>query len=126
VLAAEEAFFTALLAADRASLDTVLAPDFALVDVLAGQEVPRAALLDLVGSRELEFVDIVHDAAQASVRHRPGLAVVVGRTRMTVRAQGNEFTVRSRYTHVYVADRKQWRLLAAQGTRETNGDNAAA
>jgi hypothetical protein len=124
VLAAEDAFFTALLAADRAGLDTVLAPDFALVDVLAGQVVPRAVLLDLVGSAELVFVDIARDSAQASVRHRAGVAVVVGRTRMTMRAQGDELTVHSRYTHVYVADQQQWRLLAAQGTQETSTDPA--
>ena len=88
VFAAEDAFFGALLAADRAGLDRVLADDFQLIDVLAGQVVPRAALLDLVGSGELEFVRIDRPAGEVTVRHRPGLAVVVGHTRMTMRVPG--------------------------------------
>jgi len=118
VLAAEDAFFAALLAADRPALDRLLAEDFLLIDVLAGQAVGRAALLDLVGSGGLEFVRIERPRAEVSVRHRPGLAVVVGRTRMTMRVPGAEMTADSRYTHVYALDGDRWRLLAAQGTRQ--------
>src|SRR6478752_8980331 len=55
VLAAEDQFFGALLTADRTSLSSVLGDDFLLVDVMAGSEVPREALVDLVGSRLLIF-----------------------------------------------------------------------
>jgi ketosteroid isomerase-like protein len=118
VLDAEAAFFAALLAADGPALDAVLADDFLLVDVMGGQAIPRAVLLGLVDARELEFVDIARDMADVSVRHRPELAVVVGRTRITGRFQGTEFTAHSRYTHVYVAAGGRWALLSAQGTRE--------
>jgi hypothetical protein len=120
VLDAEERFFGALLAADSAALDRVLAPDFALVDVLSGQVVPRHLLLDLVGTHELAFLDIAWDTNAVGVRYRPGVAVVVGRTRMTMRANGNQLIVSSRYTHVYVADQERWQLIAAQGTQEGN------
>jgi hypothetical protein len=40
VLNADATFFKALLAADRAALDAVLAPDFVLVGVADGQIVP--------------------------------------------------------------------------------------
>jgi ketosteroid isomerase-like protein len=43
-------------------------------------------------------------------------AVVVGRTRMTMRFLDSESTVESRYTHVYAHDADGWRLLSAQGT----------
>jgi hypothetical protein len=87
VLNADATFFKALLAADRAALDAVLAPDFVLVGVADGQIVPRAALLDLVGSRDLEFLDIVWDRGDTVLRSRPGMAVVVGHTQMRMRFQ---------------------------------------
>lgn len=118
VVDADAAFFAALLAADGAALNAVLADDFVLVDVMGGQTIPRQVLVDLVAARELEFVHIDRDLADVSVRHRPGVAVVVGRTRMTGRFQGTEFTAASRYTHVYVAADGRWELLSAQGTRE--------
>ncbi len=117
VLTAEDAFFAALLAADLSALDELLTDDFALVDVLAGQVVPRAALLDLVGSGELVFVRIDRPAEDISIRRRAGVAVVVGRTVMTMRVPGAEVTADSRYTHVYVLEDGRWYLLAAQGTQ---------
>jgi ketosteroid isomerase-like protein len=117
-LDAEAAFFGALLAADGAALDAVLTTDFVLVDVMGGQAIPREVLLGLIVTRELEFVDIARDPADVSVRHRTGVAVVVGRTRITGRFQGTEFTADSRYTHVYVPADGRWELLSAQGTRE--------
>jgi ketosteroid isomerase-like protein len=119
VRAAEDAFFGALLAGDANRLEHVLAADFQLVDVMAGQAVPREALLHLLGSGAVTFAAIERDPATVSVRHRPGVAVVLGATRMTIQAPDGAATVDSRYTHVYVRDDEQWRLLAAQGTRFT-------
>jgi hypothetical protein len=121
VLNADATFFKALLAADRAALDAVLAPDFVLVGVADGQIVPRAALLDLVGSRDLEFLDIVWDRGDTVLRSRPGMAVVVGHTQMRMRFQNTTTTVHSRYIHVYVNGGGQWRLLTAQGTPTADG-----
>ncbi len=72
--------FAALLAADRPAAGR----GFLLIDVLAGQAVTRAALLDLVGSGAQVFAQIERPPAEVSVPHRPGLAVIVGRTRMTM------------------------------------------
>ena len=116
VLAADTAFFQALLAADRAALEAVLAHDFLLVGVADGRIVPRPVLLDLVGSRELEFVEITRNPDDVTLRSRPGLAVVIGHTRMTMRYQGTEVTAESRYIHAYVAEGDRWQLLTAQGT----------
>jgi len=98
VLDADAAFFAALLAADSTALDGLLAADFLLVDVLAGQVVARDMFLDLVGSRRLEFVEVLTDPGQASVRERPGLGVVLGRTRMTMRFE--PFAIRDACTEV--------------------------
>jgi ketosteroid isomerase-like protein len=119
VLAAERAFFTALLAGDAAALDGLLAGDFVIVDVMAGQAVPRQDFLGVLTSGDLEFVEVARDETEALVRHRPGVAVVLGRTRMTMRFQGAELSVPSRYTHVWADDGDGWRLIAAQGTRES-------
>jgi ketosteroid isomerase-like protein len=117
VLAVEEKFFTALVGADVAGLTAALADDFMLVDVMSGGLVPRDALLAMVGSGDLRFEEIEPVAAETSVRHYPGTAVVVGRTAMRGSYQGQTFTARSRYTHLYVADGAGWRLASAQGTQ---------
>jgi hypothetical protein len=121
VLDAEAAFFMALLAADRAALDTVLAHDFLLVGVGDGQIVARAVLLDLVGSRDLEFLEIDWNRRDVLLRNRPAVAVAIGHTRMTMRFQGTTTTVHSRYVHTYVNDGDQWQLLTAQGTPTAGG-----
>ena len=53
VLAVEDAFFQALLGGDGAGLRAVLTPDFLLIDVMSGSEIPGGVLTDLVGSRQL-------------------------------------------------------------------------
>src|SRR3954453_9258500 len=119
VLAAERTFFAALLAGDAAVLDGLLADDFGIVEVMAGQAVPRQDFLGVIASGDLEFLEVARNEAETLVRHRPGVAVVLGRTRMTMRFQGAELTVPSRYTHVWSEEGDRWRLFAAQGTRES-------
>jgi ketosteroid isomerase-like protein len=117
VLAAEDLFFRSLLARDTAALRDLLADDFAIVDVMAGNVASREALLEVLDSGVLTFVAVERDPAEVTVRHRPGVAVVLGRTTMTMAFAGETGTVGSRYTHVYVHDDDRWLLLAAQGTR---------
>ena len=117
VLARDEAFFDALIRADDAALDELLAEDFLIVDVMSGQVAGRDELLGLISGSELQFVEIARQASDALVRCRGSLAVVVGRTRMHMRYQGGDLTVLSRYTHVFTRDGALWRLMSAQGTR---------
>jgi ketosteroid isomerase-like protein len=91
------------------------ATDADTAEVLRAEESFFAALL-AVESGALKFREVVRDPTQASVRHRRGTAVVVGRTRMTMRFLDSESSVESRYTHVYTHDADGWRLLSAQGT----------
>jgi ketosteroid isomerase-like protein len=116
VLEADEVFFNSLLAGDPVALADLLTDDFVIVDVMSGGVTERAALLDAVASGVLRFVGIVHDRAETSVRTRPGVAIVVGRTEMTIRFGPDTVTARSRYTHVFVEESRRWRLLSAQGT----------
>jgi ketosteroid isomerase-like protein len=114
VLAAEERFFQALLRADRAGLEAVLTPDFLLIDVMTGSEIPGAVLTDLVGSRQLVF-DLV-ERLGSRVRLYGKAAVVTGETRMQGHYGEQRFGAHSRYTHVYVQAGSAWRLASAQGT----------
>ena len=114
-LAAERQFFAALVEASPEALDRVLTDDFILIDVFRGSEVPKAALLAVIGSGELQFEVIV--PADTRVRLYQATAVVTGRTQMRGRFGETPFTVSSRYTHVYIQQQGQWRLAAAQGTQ---------
>ena len=114
VLAAEGRFFGALLQADGAALRSLLTPDFVLIDVLRGSEIPGPALADVVGSGQLRFEAI--ERLDSRVRRYGSAAVVTGRTRMRGRYGEQPFGAHSRYTHVYVRRKAGWRLASAQGT----------
>ena len=47
-------------------------------------------------------------------------AVITGRTQMSGRFGETHFTAISRYTHVFVKEQSQWRLVSAQGTQIAN------
>ena len=116
VLACDESFFTALLAADHDLLGRILADDFLIIDALNGQVARCYELLGAISSGQLRFEEVARDAEERSVRLRGSAAVVVGRTRMVMRYEGNGVTAQSRYTHVYARDSGRWRLMSAQGT----------
>jgi hypothetical protein len=114
-MSAERAFFTALVEAKLDDLDRILADDFLLIDVMGGSEIAKDALIAVLGSGQLKFESI--EPADPRVRLYQTTAVITGRTRMSGRFGESPFTVRSRYTHVYVEQQGRWRLVAAQGTR---------
>jgi ketosteroid isomerase-like protein len=108
-------FFRSLINADVPSLSRILTDDFLLIDVMQGSEISKPALLGAIESGQVKFEGI--DAAEAHVRSYQTTAVVTGRTLMCGQAGGSPFTVRSRYTHVYVELLGQWHLASAQGTQ---------
>jgi hypothetical protein len=116
VLACDESFFTALLAADHNLLGTTLAVDFLIIDVLSGQVVRREELLGAISSGQLRFAEVSRYAEERWVRLRDSVAVVVGRTQMVMCYQGDQVTVQSRYTHLHALESGRWRLMSAQGT----------
>jgi ketosteroid isomerase-like protein len=108
-------FFRSLIKADVASLIRILTDDFLLIDVMQGLEISKPALLGAIESGQVKFESI--DPAETRVRFYQTTAVVTGRTLIRGQAGGSPFTVRSRYTHVYVELLGQWRLVSAQGTQ---------
>jgi uncharacterized protein DUF4440 len=113
VLTAENAFFTALVEGRTNELERLLSDDFALSD-LRGNLVPKAALLEAIASRQLQFDAI--KPVEASVRFYGSTAIVSGRTEMSGRFNQEAFSAHSRYTHVYVERDGRLYFVSAQGT----------
>jgi ketosteroid isomerase-like protein len=112
---ADDGFFEALVAGDTDALESLLDDDFVLVDVFSGSAVGRDVLVGSIGANVLAFDAI--DVIERATRRYGDVAVVVGRTAMTVTYDGTELAAASRYTHVLArAAGGVWRLVSAQGT----------
>ncbi|HTK98336.1 MAG TPA: nuclear transport factor 2 family protein [Pseudomonadales bacterium] len=118
VLAADAAFFAALLAADAGRLEQLLSDDFLIVDVNQGAVTQRATFMGFVASGAARFETIETNAADSVVRIYGDAAIVVGATSMRFRLEdGTSFAARSRYTHVFIRGSSEvWLLASAQGT----------
>jgi Domain of unknown function (DUF4440) len=115
-LVMERAFFSALLSGNIEALDSILADDFLMIDLLAGSEITKPMLLAAVGSSQVKFEAI--DPVESKTRiYSCDTAVVVGRTEMRFRAGESVFSFSSRYTHVFVLQDGSWQLASAQGTQ---------
>ena len=115
-LVTERAFFSALLSGNIDSLDSILADDFLMVDLLSGSEITKPMLLAAVGSSQVKFEAI--DPVESKTRiYSADTAVIVGRTEMRFRAAESSFSFSSRYTHVFVLQDGDWQLASAQGTQ---------
>ena len=116
--AAEQQFFNSLIGGDVGALDRILSDDFLLIDVMTGSEVRKPDLLAVLRSGQLKFEAI--EPIESQVRHYGFTAVITGRTEMSGRFGETPFKASSRYTHVFVKDQDQWRLVSAQGTQIGN------
>lgn len=114
-LTADREFFRALTDGDYESLNSLLADDFILIDVMRGGEVTKTLLLDAIRSGQLKFESITHVGAR--VRRYGSTSIIIGQTEMRMRFEQTSVTVKSRYTHVYVEARGHWKMASAQGTQ---------
>jgi len=113
--AVERKFFAALLDANVEALDQILTDDFILIDVMSGSEVPKSVLLDLIGSKQLKFKSI--ELIDSRIRSYRAAAVITGSTLISGTFGEEAFNINSRYTHVYIEQKGQWRMVSAQGTQ---------
>lgn len=111
---ADRRFFSALLAGNLGALDDLLTPDFLMIDIARGSEVAKEAFLGAMRTGQVSFEKI--EPAETRVRVHGTTAIVTGRTAMSGEMAGEPFSVKSRYTHVFVVEDGRWRLVAAQGT----------
>ena len=114
LLTLDRQFFTALINADTAALERILADDFILIDVNSGSEITKSDLLMALGLGQVKFKSI--EPVGQRMRSYQTTAVITGRTRMKGRLGDSPFDVSSRYTHVYFEQHREWRLVSAQGT----------
>ena len=114
-LTTDSDFFAALIQGDTAALDRILADDFVLIGVVDGSEIPKNVLLTAIDLRQVEFESIEPSENRVRVYHTA--AVVTGRTEMKGRMGDTPFALSSRYTHVFVEQEGECRLVAAQGTQ---------
>jgi ketosteroid isomerase-like protein len=113
--AADRRFFAALTSADVETLRDVLSDDFVLIDAITGSEVSKFALVELVGRGALRFESV--ELVESTVRIFNEVAITRGRTKLSGAYEATSWSVKSRYTHVFVARDGVWRMVAAQGTR---------
>jgi ketosteroid isomerase-like protein len=112
----DDRFFAALLDADAATLQELLAPDFTIIDVMAGSVVARDPFVAAIRDRIVAF-DAIDVEGRAARSYGDDTAVIVGSTRMSGTFAGSRFAVHSRYTHVFVRQDGDLRLASAQGTQ---------
>src|SRR5215831_18170316 len=98
LLSVERRFDLALLTADVAALEGILAERFFLNDFLGGVVV-RSELLKYLGEGKLKFHGIVPN--EVSARHYGETGLVTGWTEMKAELQETVSEVRSRFLHVY-------------------------
>jgi ketosteroid isomerase-like protein len=115
-LAAERAFFAALISANLDAVDSLLTDDFLLIDVLSGAEITKPMLLAALGSSQAKF-DAIEPIESRLRIYATDTAVVTGRTELRGRVGEAAFTASSRYTHVFVMQDGGWVLASAQGTQ---------
>jgi len=114
-LTADRRFFAALIDGDGRALDRILGDEFILIDVMSGSVITKPDFLAAIRARQVTFEAI--EPADNLVRLYQGTAVITGRTQMKGRFGEKPFAVSSRYTHVFVAQQDEWRLVSAQGTQ---------
>ncbi len=107
-------YFGALMHADSQTLEVLLAADFWLIEPLEGWKVSRSTLLRDVGSGVLSFQLL--EADSILVRSYDNVAIVIGSLEMKGRLPNSTFSLRCRFTHVFVRHAEGWKLTTAQET----------
>lgn len=114
VVAAEDQRFAAMLHADTAALDQLLATDLTYTHT-DGEQNNKAEFLRILGTGTLRYAAIVPEVRE--VRVDGAIAVVAGRSAMRVESGGQAYAFRIRYLAVYRHGARGWELIAWQSTR---------
>lgn len=112
---AEAVFVGALTTGDHVALDEILADDFILIDVMSGSEIPKAALVALVGDGSLRFRQL--ELHETRARIEDDIAIINGWSNMAGGFKTDTFATESRYSHVFRRTDAGWQMILAQGTQ---------
>ncbi len=114
VLKREEARFTAMLKADLAVLEDVLADDLTYVHS-SGNLDGKRDFIESVRSGRVKYHSFDRDGV--AVRMYGDTAVVTGRGHVLVESAAAQLDLRLFFTDVYVRRGGKWRMVAWQSTR---------
>jgi hypothetical protein len=114
VLKREEARLQAMVKADVAALEDVLADDLSYIHASGNADTKRE-FIDAIRTGRLRYKQL--DREGVAVRVYDDVAVVTGRGRFLVRSGENDLDVRLLFTDVYVKRGGKWRMVAWQSTR---------
>ena len=104
----------AWIARDRATIERLIAPDWAVTHV-AGQRITRAEVFrDMLESDETQMTS--SDVDEVEVRVFGDAAVVTGRNHAQGMQSGTPFDVRLRFTDVFVRRDGEWQAVASHAT----------
>ena len=113
----ENDFFDALISSDIGKLHKTISDDIVLIDVMSGSEVSGTELAEVLLRGHLRFGSI--DRIRFKVRNYEDLAIITGQTVMAGAYDGKQFKINSAYTHVFIKENENWRMVSAQGTPMT-------
>jgi metal-dependent HD superfamily phosphatase/phosphodiesterase len=112
--AIERQRFAAMLAADVAALDRILAPDLTYTHSNAKLET-KQEFIEAIKTGALKYRAITPE--EIRVRVYGSTAVLTGRCRFEVTSGGQDLKVLVRFTDVYVNRDRPWQMVAWQSTR---------
>jgi hypothetical protein len=116
VLQAEKDRFSAMVKADRAALERLLADDLTYTHSSALFE-SKAEFIKSVTSGTIDYVSIVPSESDWKVRINGNTAIVNGVAAVNVIDTGKDLKIKLRYTTVHTNRGGNWQLQAWQSTR---------
>ena len=111
---AERARFAAMVKADTAALDKLLAPELVYTHGDA-RRIDKAAFISDFKTGAFKYVTI--DPKEINVKVYGDVAVVAGAAAMQIVNNGAPASIQIRYTNVHVKRNGAWQMVAWQATR---------
>jgi ketosteroid isomerase-like protein len=112
----EHRLVKAWLDGDRKTVDSILAPDWSVID-LTGHVLTKAEVLEQFGSGERKIDSGSVD--DLKVRIFGETAIVTGRSTLEGSYKGQHASVVQRFTDVFVKRNGRWQVVSSQGTQVT-------
>ena len=110
----EHRIVKAWLEGDRATVDSILAADWSVID-LTGRVLTKAQVMQELGSGERRIESGSVD--DLKIRTFGDVAIVTGRSVLAGSYQGKRASVVQRFTDVFTKRDGRWQVVASQGTQ---------
>ena len=114
VLKADNARFAAMLQADAAALDKLLADELSYTHSNASVQ-DKAAFISDIKTSKIKYLTI--EATDQKARIFGNMAIVTGGASVHVIQNGNDLSFKIRYTNAHINRGGSWQMVAWQATR---------